>query len=145
MTQSVFVVEEGCYSDRHIVAIFSTREAADAYVATFSRGPHEDWCKTEHQLDAESPPVGMRSFEVRFFGDSADAHLLGDPPEGGVMGPYMNGRSDYDPALHVRRYYPTIDDLKELRIQCWARDADHAIEIASDRRAALIRRRAEKE
>ena len=45
---TVYIVTSGCYSDYSIDAVFSTREAAEAYIGTKTNRDIEEW-----QVDTE--------------------------------------------------------------------------------------------
>ena len=47
----VFVVTDGIYSDYHIVAVFSSREKAEKFVARYTWKETENTCIEEYSLD----------------------------------------------------------------------------------------------
>ena len=50
---NVVVVEQGAYSDRRVVGVFSSREIAEDYVQTRGGNADHDFDITEWTLDSE--------------------------------------------------------------------------------------------
>jgi hypothetical protein len=145
---SIYVIEQGCYSDKKIVGVFSTKEKAEAYASVFQRGRSSDVDVTAYELDVQTTPPGLFPFEVRLvekggeqfpFEFGADATPMDRPPNTDRIWPTKPvHRYEYRPEAKQHVYFPTEIDLKDLSTECWARDAEHAIKIASERRAAFL-------
>jgi len=120
----VYLVGEGSYSAYHIVAAFSSREKADAYIR--AHGMHND-----HEVGVEvfdldpvnlSAPPGLIGYHVRMAKDGEA--LMVDP-----LG--FHAQELTAPRFHD---YPRAC----LVVECWAKDEAHAIKIANEKRAEHI-------
>jgi hypothetical protein len=130
----VYIVTSGCYSDYSIRAVFTRREDAEAVVAEWKKGTHYNYDPPEIEewpIDAEvSPDKHHRRIYVVL-----DEH--GDE----ITGRHEPG----DDRVSWWRWsevstYPRPESPKHLEFSgvVWARDADHAIKMGRDARAASI-------
>jgi len=117
----VFIVEQGEYSDRHVVAVFSTVEKAGAFVAAFAESRKRSYSRMhvkEYELDScQCTASDLIAYEVRLEknGDVRSVEVTCDA-ERVAEGSFVE--------------YPSI-----FASHCFARDPDHAVKIALDRRA----------
>ena len=116
----VFIVEQGEYSDRHVVAVFSTEEKANAFVAAFAGCKRSSMQAEEWELDNGCSVSGLIPYEVRLGknGDVLSVEVT------------VNAERVIEGSF---REYPSI-----FASHCFARDPDHAVKIALDRRAVHL-------
>lgn len=110
----VYVVTSGDYSDYHVSAAFSTRDAADTYAA-LNNHPREQWYETyrveEFDLDTpiERPTTGAYIVELWHDGDIDHSHFdaAGDPRQPAIVLPLSyNPEAPPDPeGRHRYRGY----------------------------------------
>jgi hypothetical protein len=109
----IFVVQQGDYSARRIVAVFSTKAHADDYAKMVTEGGDvEEW-----PVDTIVPDPSLKLFEAYTRGDgSVEVAGFSTWPSGcpGVV-------SDW------------IGLAQSLRVVVQARDEDHATKIAADK------------
>jgi hypothetical protein len=112
----VYLITAGSYSDHHVCGIFSTKEAAEAVLDLFEDSPSVE----EYELDLFRP------------------HPEGWKPWGVWMG--LNGtiacKQDITGFEEIVCDSAHADD--GIRVFLWAKDEDHAIKVASERRARWI-------
>jgi hypothetical protein len=130
---TVYLTSTGSYSDWHVTGIFSTREKAEAHAAYTGSENSID----EYDIDGGYNPAlaGLRSYCVTM------------KPNGDVTGcaiyqsDYFNERMDVSDLWDVSH---TPYELKKKHIghriycYCLARDEQHAIKIANEKRIGLI-------
>lgn len=113
---SVYVVSQGSYSDRGVVAVFTDKAKADALVAAIHEGDVE-----EFETDVIVPPErGHKLYEV----ESEPFSLAVAPPKKWCTDRLSRG-TDERPVRQSR------DGV--LRVDVWARDDAHAVKIAADK------------
>lgn len=136
---TVYVVIEGEYSDQNPVAVFTDKERADLWVELRGDGV------VEVELDPEIPASpdavrmgrnGYQPYQVGMLKDGAVSRagrLWVDGPDWVLPGDRISLQSGQytslmgeGPPYHV------------LVCHAWARDREHAVKIANDRRAQLI-------
>lgn len=120
----VWVVERGEYSDRGIVAVFSTEAQAHAFA-----DPYGDSVSEFTLDDATMPPPGMKPYVVSMDYDTGEAsvHQKHHEPDDG---PPRAGYRTWHGAKSATG--PT-----HMTVECWARDEVHAVKIASEKRAEM--------
>ena len=117
MTEYVYIVTKGEYSDRYIAAVFDSEIEAKAYAKSID-GDFESY-----ELNQVSPiPHGMKIYGVHYGREQWSAYIEAD----------LNqiGRSRI-------RYY-RYDDRYVFRTYCLARDRKHALKIGMERRGFMI-------
>ena len=118
----VYVVTSGSYSDYHIDAVFSEKELAEAYKERW--GEPYDSHVGEWDLDSPDPyqHPGLSCFQIQ-MGRSGDTHYISKiaPPLG---------------EDEIRQSLWKGEPL--IEVFCWARDEQHAIKIANERRTRAI-------
>ena len=116
----VYVLENGCYSDTHIVGVFSTR----ANAALAARIFRDDANITEWEVDAqvEAMRAGHTLYFVRLQRDTGD--VLECDKSDSSYGAFSDVVSE--------------DVDKNLYTHCWAENREHAVKVAAERRRAYL-------
>lgn len=112
----VYVVSEGEYSDFRVVAIFDDKDRAGLFKAAIK----SENDISEYELNEPSFAPGYESFIVEM---SENGNVVRVERFGGIA----DGVFDFyrrDPRIGI--------------VNCWARDAEHAVKIANEKRAMLI-------
>ena len=123
MSKVAYVVTSGCYSDYGIEAVFSSRKAAEAFVAVFSDKRSwgaktiEEWPMNPHAQEVAS---GLMPWFVRMT------------PEGNAT-EVRHEDSTYGIDDATRR-----DTRGNFIDHMWARDKEHAVKIMNERRIVLL-------
>jgi hypothetical protein len=114
----IYIVTSGEYSDYHILGTFSTKEIAEDFIALLGEPEYSERRIEEFELDfSEADYKGKKVFLVRMAKN-------GDTKEVVTTDSWHN--SDFfDMNGHFGRYVI-------------ARDAQHAVKIANERRIQLI-------
>jgi hypothetical protein len=122
MTQTVYIVETGQYSDRYVVAVFSDKEKAKAY----QRYIDLDNDIEEFQLDSEEEPDWFKNGYKAYY--CWTDHLTE------VRCRELNG-SEFDRKdENVRKTtWSTRPESQQLCITCKAKSEEQAIRIAADK------------
>jgi hypothetical protein len=127
----VWVVERGEYSGRMILGIFSTEELADQYAEWADGNPTNGYGESSYwecELDAQFNPV-QRGFRLYNGTITAKSGEFKDPiwPE---RDPEWDGE---ELKMEVAERGPA-PNTQVLCFEVWARDADHAAKIMTDKR-----------
>ena len=121
--KSIWLIEEGEYSDYHIVGVFSSKENAERMQSILAQG-HDESRIVEWTLDPGIAEIaqGLRVWSVMILEDGTvtDAKLRGGID---VYPPEIRKPMNREPFLHVMR---------------WARDQEHAIKIVNEHRTRII-------
>lgn len=109
MTNTIYVLTEGSYSDYHIIGVYSTKELAEKAEFLYPCSEIE-----EYSLDnVPDYPPGMRAWCVDI----------------------INGKLNYtcqtNPDIGVPSEHSWNDNF--YRVYCWATDKEHAQKIALDK------------
>jgi hypothetical protein len=130
--KKVYIVTHGDYSDYRIDGVFSTKERANEFIRTRVRyGDIEEW-----DVDAFDELIrsGLYRYIVWFDEDgNADLPPICRPDESDLAQPEVTEVND------SMRYRPSP---LRLRVDVWARDDEHAIKVASEKRAQYLAERA---
>lgn len=134
----VYAVWSGSYSDKGVVAVFSTHEKAQAYIDECTR-PGDDggerlddpWIES-YSLDAEVPPSAEHARYLVKMG--ADGNVIEVTAECWGGGPI---RRCGDAGTHwiLYRDHPAF-----MQTIVWATDETHAVKVANERRVMSIAR-----
>lgn len=142
----VYVVTDGDYSDYHIVAVYTDSALAEKYVSIYS-GRIE---KYDTDPDIPYPPDGHGVWSVVMLKDGATIHCFSymdtptylercnDAPQL-VWNSYISGDISLYPQEQLesrKRGYIYKDAI--MYVYVLARDAEHAVKIANEKRAQLI-------
>lgn len=116
----VYVLENGSYSDRHIVGVFSSMEMAEIAAQIFT----DDASITEWDVDAEGKKMrrGYVPFFVRLHRETGDAIEV------------EQNNSSYG----VFEKSVGEDVHKNLYTRVWALSREEAVKIASERRREFL-------
>jgi len=127
----VYLVSEGCYSDFTIIGAFSTPEKAKDAADYFNANEHID--EYEIDQDAKQRPVGMKSFSVTM---DREGNVVKDEwSHTNVIHECSGSNADNDVIYPYGGYrgMPT-----HASFHVWARDEEHAVKIANEKRGALL-------
>jgi hypothetical protein len=116
MTNSIYILTEGSYSDYHVVGVYSTKELAKEAQFLFKDSQIE-----EYDLDniPEHPP-GMSAWYVSIS-------------DGKLDDIYTSQVSPFDETVPCEDEYEWSDGETGYFVYCWAVDEDHAEKIALDK------------
>lgn len=119
--KKVYLVSRGSYSDYSIVALFSSKEKAETFMAYHPKTGYDSLNDLEEfELDGPTEfPVGKLAFRVRFTRDGEMEVAQTDPQ-------------------YVRDFVRPYGDGKTMCTECWAADEKAAAKIANERRAQVI-------
>lgn len=123
----VHIVIEGYYSDKQLVAVWSTKEAA------------------QKQLDMSGDEFHMESFEL----DTLTGRLTKGLSEwsirmqrnGDLLYSTNHGICDdayYPTRAHIHAPHWRANEQQYIHCSCWARSKEHAVKITNDIRAQII-------
>lgn len=132
----IYAVEQGDYSDYHIVGVYSTRPIAEKVIAMINGGTNVDdkASLAEWELDANTERLGddWHPFHVLMRRDGSTEK--GHPVE-------KDSYAFTSTELRLYRNHSTYDNKepRDLLIgYVWGHDFAHAVKIANDRRTQLI-------
>lgn len=113
MTNTIYVLTEGDYSDYHIIGVYSTKELAEKAQFLYPCSEIE-----EYSLDNVSQyPPGMRAWCVDI--KNGKLHYTGQ------MNPHMVVPSEHS--------WNDLNGGNTYIVYCWATDEEHAQKIALDK------------
>src|SRR5882724_9520736 len=126
MSDVIWAVSRGSYSDYGVYAIFSTREAAEAYASRFNE------MVNHNEYEVEQFPLNPTSPAENLFLWSVYLHANGDVQSA--------TRIDYAWREQVVRNgqchrFPGEDG--GFTVRCYARDQEHAIKIGGEKRQEM--------
>jgi hypothetical protein len=128
--KSVWVIEQGAYSDYRVVGVFTTKESADKMAALINEGESYDLAEVdEWPLDpgAEDLNQGRRTFSVQMLKDGTveKAEPCGPSPLNLAGWVTQYTRSHWNPHSGVNAVV-------------WAADEKHAVKIVNEHRVRII-------
>jgi hypothetical protein len=130
MTNTIYVITQGEYSDYHIVCVFDDENMAQAYVDKFK---FEEYYLEKYELNSEAGRLENPLIPYKIFIDK-DGVVDGDR---GVHEGVMLDDDDMIDFFTDSSWY--IDKRPtRLIIRCYAKDIDHAVKIANERRIQYI-------
>lgn len=128
---TVHLVTSGEYSDYRAVGAFSSRENAETFMNAARDG--KTWRDfndiEEYELDQGIEPIqsGLRPFDVAMLATGDEADVTPSNPE------YVTG------IVHPRGWHRMLRRRADaIIVSVWARDEQHAIEIANEKRIAYL-------
>lgn len=110
------LLSQGAYSDKHVLAVYTTKELATEAARFFSDTSIEE---VEVDVIPDHPP-GFYPFEITMKRDGEVPHT--DPTDAEMV--ELCPASDWGPGQWMFRM--------------WARDEKHAVKIANERRAFML-------
>ena len=115
MSNPIYLLTEGEYSDYHVIGVYSTKEIAEEAKSLF---PDSEIEEKDLDFTPEHPP-GMKFWCCRIVDDIIE---------------YCNQIGPYSHYQRLSDYYHTgIAGDNHGYYYMWARDKDHATKIALDR------------
>jgi hypothetical protein len=126
----VYAVNSGEYSDYHIDAIFTTREIAEKYMQTFKKEGYGGYNDIEEwELDRWMTEIdqGLTHYRVIMY-RSGNVHsvVISEYPD------HSNGKVNW----MDRAYWNPSEPWANFYV--WARDKEHAVKIANERRIQAL-------
>ncbi len=133
--KTVWAIEQGSYSDYHVVGIYSTKEKADAVAAKLGGG-YDTPTVVEWPLDPAADEVcaGLEPWRVYMLYDGTVERVERQEAASGYE---ILGSTD----IHHRgtSNAPVWRGKQDcLFVACWATDVEHAVKIANEKRAQKI-------
>ena len=130
---TIWVVEQGEYSDYRVVGVFTTKENAQQIADVVG----DDATVAEWPLDPgiEDMNAGRKPFRVFMLRDGTVEHVREETMDrsllAGLDGPFLMKRGG-------RPFGATAPTPPCLNVAVWAHDAEHATKIANEHRTRLI-------
>jgi hypothetical protein len=122
----VFLVSEGIYDDWHVVAIFSTKKAANACCARLGKDADvEAW-----EVDPVLPALTMPRWRVRLDWEGT---VLQIAPERETLDPYQ-------PCTPLETQVVDWEEGQEVTVTCFAAGETQAVDSANAQRRQFLRR-----
>lgn len=132
--KSVWVIEQGSYSDYHVAGVFSSKKNAELILSKMT-GTYETPSIAQWDLDpaVEEINAGLMTWNVRMLRDGTVEHCEEyGMTSYGLASDLSLWRRSQAPAYRGKG----IEDC--LSGTVWAKDGEHAIKIANERRAQMI-------
>ena len=134
MSETIYVITDGDYSDYHICAVFDDMDLAEKYQNTFGGDDIENWeLNPVEQLLRDG--VAIWRVEMTRDGD-VDMSKFGD------VCPVQKSQPDPDELYPQRKWVggtgPGPVATWILRVETIAKSKEHAVKIANERRAQII-------
>lgn len=128
----IYLVSQGCYSDYRIIAAFSTEEKAKAYVKHLGDSDDEDILEFDVDSETFQNPRGLNRFTLQMKRDGSLVYGVTD--RGSVKEEKPQGPK-WEPLAKV-----WVDENSEcyMRFEVEAKDKEHALKIANEKRTELI-------
>jgi len=127
--KTIFVIEQGCYSDYHVVGVYSTRENAEKVLARISKKWDEpviaEWALDPGIVELNA---GLRQYAVAMRKD-------------GTVEACSRSSDDFVPESHTcepRLAMPYGAHELRLYHTVWAKDDKHAVKIVNELRMQLL-------
>jgi len=120
---TVYIITAGEYSDYHICAVFSTREQAEAALPIFTSNYDYEWPEiNEWKVDDISRyPPGFLPFTITMDNE---------------------GNTEQVERISATSFEHLLNGVMLPGSRClfriWARDEEHAVKIANEKRAQMI-------
>jgi len=127
--KKVYAATSGCYSDYGIVAIFSTKEAAELFI---ERHPdrYGDWNDVE-EYDLDPGIAQMRKgYSFWMVQMDEDGSISSVEARGGNV--------EAKPDNKFMDHRMTLSGCRWFNWYGWARDSQHAVKIANEHRIKLL-------
>lgn len=133
----VWLVTQGSYSDYRVLAAFSSRALADACKELIRGDEFDSTDVEEFPLDPPEPPhpPGLFPYTVGMARDGRVGYAHRDSQAG-----FAELRK-FDADGYMPQNFVILGDKDYtygMSFTMWAADAEHAIKIANERRAALV-------
>lgn len=127
---TIFVIEQGSYSDYHVVGVYSTRENAEKALAIFNGGGYDrpeisEWLLDPHINEINQGLILWRVW-MKENGDNSDTQIV-------ELRPLRGGYETNEPFTTFER-----NDEQFLCGHIWAADSPSATKILNERRTQAI-------
>lgn len=123
--KKIYIVTSGIYSDYGIDAVFDNKDLAQAFCDKFNRV--NSWYEMgveEWEINPNDFQTDLNPFNVVFYGATSDVKEV---------------REASDEYWNFAKNRPQVTkEWQNLTAHVWARDKDHAIKIANEKRAQYI-------
>jgi hypothetical protein len=129
VSQKIWVIEQGDYSDYRVVGVYSTRENAELAL-TMTGGDISEW-KMDPGIEEARAGFSRWAVAMRRNGDTVEVSSVGGIEESSDVEPCQ----PYEPGRFAKAYVP---GERRIRPVVWARDAQHAVKIVNEYRTRLI-------
>lgn len=123
--KKVFIVTKGCYSDYHIVAVFDSAELANAFKNSFSKSEYSD-------------EIYVEEFTINPHKESLNNHYKPFFVRMKKNGECLECRESGTYGFEEESDRCQFDVNFNMYTHAFAKDKEHAIKIANERRAQLI-------
>ena len=144
----VYVVTQGIYSDYHISAIFSEKEAAERFVHSKTAegrwGPRlvgqglslfSPTAAEQAQLEEWHPEIRIEEWALDNIDNQHTFYNVLMCKSGDVI---EVGGACYSPSCGMEPWHQCTHKEGIMTLGVWARDKEHAIKIANERRTMLV-------
>lgn len=121
-------MSKGDYSDYTVVGVYSSLELARTAAQLFGAEARVDDDDGMEMDDVPCVPDNMLAFHVYLDKE-------GNKPNNFINIATLEDASDFEPSLVI---YETITKAIYLQCKTWARDKQHAIKIANEKRTQII-------
>lgn len=120
----IYIVTQGEYSEDSINAVFDSKELAESYVSSFKDHALNGICIEEHKLNPfkEQIEKGLKAYFIRI------------DRKGQTESIYHQSSC----SLFESSEYKITYDKKFMNVHCFAKDEEHAVKIANERRIVMI-------
>jgi hypothetical protein len=129
----IWVIEDGSYSDHHLVGVYTTKRKAD-YIARVCGG---DVSRVPLDPGYAEIRAGLSIWTLFMLRDGTVKELRAagnKSAQGSTAALFGNGRSKWDRTNIEARW----GECPILQAAVWARDARHAIKVANEFRSRMI-------
>lgn len=132
MRKVVFVLEEGEYSDRHVVGVYGSKTNAEEMQKRLDIVQTSEINEVELDTGLDNLRSGLTIWKIRMLlnGDTEYAEDC-DPPNTYEISDHLYFWNRPEAPWYKQRE-PNTPACLEIR--CWARDQKHAVKIANERR-----------
>ena len=144
MTGKAYIVFKGSYSSRGIVAVFSNKDLAETFVKNHNANCtclyYDEYDIEVWDVDSFDERVreGLSYFSVCVAYDgevskpkTIDVNIKNTKVQVEILDEAYFDREDGNDRFHY-------DTKKAICVSCWARNAEHALKIATDKRKEML-------
>ena len=123
---SIFVIEQGSYSDYHVVGVYSSKQNAEKAILHIESN-YDKPSIAEWPLDPNVEQInqGLMLWMVRMAKDGASSNA-------------ERQKSSYSIGTTSKYQFPHFDARGRLMAEIWAESSEAAIKIMSERRRQAI-------
>jgi hypothetical protein len=136
MKKSVWAIEQGTYSDYHVVGVFSSKANADLVAKAVNGSDNGEEAKvSKWELDPAVSELnaGLSMFYVTMAKDGTTERVAA----AGLVSYYISGEMSVWKRSTAPAYKGT-DTTDAVNCTVWAKDEKHAVKIANEFRTQMI-------